>query len=70
MGLITALLGALNAIPKILDEISAIRSAIEKAGIAKENAAIAAAVQNISQASTLDEYKAAAAQINKAVNGL
>lgn len=70
MGFITALLGALSAIPKILDEIAAIRAALEKAAISKENTAIASAVQNISKASTLEEYQKAAAEINKAVNGL
>lgn len=70
MAFFTALLSALSAIPKILDEISAIRKAIEQAGIAKENDNIAKALQSINQASSVDEYKAAAAAINKAINGL
>lgn len=70
MGLVEALLGALAAIPKILDEISAIRAAIEKSSIAAENAEVAKAMQAINQAHTIDDYKAAAAQINKAINGL
>lgn len=70
MAFITALLGALSAIPKILEEISAIRQAFEKAAVAKENAAIAKALQDISKASTLDQYKASAKAVNDAINGL
>lgn len=70
MGFFTALLGALSAIPKILDELSNIRKAIEAASIARENEAIAKALQSVNKASTLSEYQAAAAEINKAINGL
>lgn len=70
MGMIEAILAALAAIPKILDEISLLRQAIEKNNIAKENVAIAKAIQDIASAHSPDSYQAAAKEINDALKGL
>jgi len=70
MGFVTALFGALSAIPQILAELRLIRSEFEKANANAFFLSATQAQQAIASAKTEQDYKDAAAKLSEALNKL